>query len=178
VTGPLTNAEIAVRSSSGLYLFVPHGYDDRIITQCGLRVVVCEDRTSNMAEIAERRRNARESRNSALRRIEGHAVYEKQAAVLLCRRSGRQRRPALALRLCGRKNLDKGSDRRKLPAHSVGVAWNLNDCSKRRVGESRFASCRLCFWALLVLGRGVFFSYYPVFWSIPTMVLSRGQLLG
>jgi hypothetical protein len=78
VTGPLTNAEIAVRSSSGLYLFVPHGYDDRIITQCGLRVVVCEDRTSNMAEIAERRRNARESRNSALRRIEGHAVYEKQ----------------------------------------------------------------------------------------------------
>jgi nitrate/nitrite transporter NarK len=39
----------------------------------------------------------------------------------------------------------------------VGVAWNLNDCSKRRVGESPFASCRLCFWALLVLGGGVFF---------------------
>ena len=27
--------------------------------------------------------------------------------------------------------------------------------------------------ALLVLGGGVFFSYYPVFWSIPTMVLSQ-----
>jgi ACS family tartrate transporter-like MFS transporter len=27
--------------------------------------------------------------------------------------------------------------------------------------------------ALLVLGSGVFFSYYPVFWSIPTMVLSQ-----
>ena len=27
--------------------------------------------------------------------------------------------------------------------------------------------------ALLVLGGGIFFSYYPVFWSIPTMVLSE-----
>jgi ACS family tartrate transporter-like MFS transporter len=26
---------------------------------------------------------------------------------------------------------------------------------------------------LLVLGGGIFFSYYPVFWSIPTMVLSE-----
>jgi ACS family tartrate transporter-like MFS transporter len=27
--------------------------------------------------------------------------------------------------------------------------------------------------ALLVLGGGIFFSYYPVFWSMPTMVLSE-----
>lgn len=27
--------------------------------------------------------------------------------------------------------------------------------------------------ALLVLGGGMFFSYYPVYWSIPTMVLSE-----
>jgi len=27
--------------------------------------------------------------------------------------------------------------------------------------------------ALLILGGGIFFSYYPVFWSIPTMVLSE-----
>ena len=82
VTGPLTNAEIAVRSSSGFYLFVPCGYDERIIAQCGLRVVACEDRTSNMAEIAERRMNARESRSVGLRRIEGDAVYENQQAFL------------------------------------------------------------------------------------------------
>ena len=29
VTGALTNTEIAVRSSAGFYLFVPHGYDER-----------------------------------------------------------------------------------------------------------------------------------------------------
>jgi cyclopropane fatty-acyl-phospholipid synthase-like methyltransferase len=81
-TGPLTNAEIAVRSSSGFYLFVPLYYDERIIAQCGLRVVACEDRTSNMAEIAERRRSARESRSSALRRIESDATYESQQEFL------------------------------------------------------------------------------------------------
>jgi 2-polyprenyl-3-methyl-5-hydroxy-6-metoxy-1,4-benzoquinol methylase len=30
LTGPLTNAEIAVRSSAGVYLFVPHGYDETV----------------------------------------------------------------------------------------------------------------------------------------------------
>jgi hypothetical protein len=39
VTGALTNAEIAVRSSAGFYLFVPHGYDERVIAQCGLRLL-------------------------------------------------------------------------------------------------------------------------------------------
>jgi hypothetical protein len=82
VTGPLTNAEIAVRSSAGFYLFVPRGYDEGIIAQCGLQVVACEDRTSNMAEIAERRRNARASRSAVLRRIESDAVYENQQAFL------------------------------------------------------------------------------------------------
>jgi len=82
VTGPLTNVEIKVRSSSGFYLFVPCGYDERIIAECGLRLVACEDRTPNMAEIAERRKNARESRSSALRRMEGDAGYESQQEFL------------------------------------------------------------------------------------------------
>jgi SAM-dependent methyltransferase len=43
LTGPLTNAEAAVRSSAGSYLFVPHGYDERVIAQCGLQLLVCED---------------------------------------------------------------------------------------------------------------------------------------
>src|SRR5580700_2569329 len=37
VTGALTNAEIAVRSSTSFYLFVPHGYDEWVIAKCGLR---------------------------------------------------------------------------------------------------------------------------------------------
>jgi cyclopropane fatty-acyl-phospholipid synthase-like methyltransferase len=82
VTGPLTNAEVAVRSSSGFLLFVPCGYDKRIIAECGLLLVACKDRTSNTAEVAERRKNARESRSAALRRIEGDLVYENQQAFL------------------------------------------------------------------------------------------------
>src|ERR1700747_3753043 len=42
VTGPLTNAEIAVRSSAGFYLFVPQGYDECVIAQCGLVMLACE----------------------------------------------------------------------------------------------------------------------------------------
>jgi 2-polyprenyl-3-methyl-5-hydroxy-6-metoxy-1,4-benzoquinol methylase len=35
LTGPVTNAEFAVRSSAGFYLFVPHGYDESVIAECG-----------------------------------------------------------------------------------------------------------------------------------------------
>ena len=82
VTGALTNAEIAIRSSAGFYLFVPHGYDERIIAQCGLRLVVCEDVTANMAKIAEARCAARASRSAALREIEGDQTYDGQQEFL------------------------------------------------------------------------------------------------
>jgi SAM-dependent methyltransferase len=78
VTGPLTNDEIAVRGSIGFFLFVPSDYDERVISQCGLRLQVREDATANMAEVAERRRVARASRSSALREIEGDQTYEGQ----------------------------------------------------------------------------------------------------
>src|SRR5258706_5404179 len=82
VTGPLTNAEVALRSSTGCYLFVPGGYDEEILAQCGLREVVVENVTRNMAEIAERRRAARASRESDLRTIEGGHEYDHQQEFL------------------------------------------------------------------------------------------------
>jgi cyclopropane fatty-acyl-phospholipid synthase-like methyltransferase len=82
VTGPLTNADIAVRSSAGFYLFVPHGYDESVIAQCGLRLLVCEDVTANMAKVAEARRAARASRSALLREIEGDQAYEGQQEFL------------------------------------------------------------------------------------------------
>ena len=78
VTGPLTNDEIAVRSSIGFFLFVPRDYDERVISQCSLRLLVCEDVTANMASIAERRGAARAAREPALREIEGDQTYEGQ----------------------------------------------------------------------------------------------------
>jgi SAM-dependent methyltransferase len=82
VTGVLTNTEIAVRSSAGFYLFVPHGYDGRVIAQSGLHLLMSEDVTTNMANIAEARRAARASRSTALREIEGDETYDDQQEFL------------------------------------------------------------------------------------------------
>ena len=82
VTGALTNAEIATRSSAGFYLFVPDGYDERVIAKCGLQLLVCQDATVNMAKIAEARRAARASRSAALREIEGDQAYDGQQEFL------------------------------------------------------------------------------------------------
>jgi SAM-dependent methyltransferase len=78
VTGPLTNHEIAVRGSIGFFLFVPLDYDRTVIGQCGLRLLVCEDVTANMAEMAERRGAARASRSHLLSEIEGAETYNGQ----------------------------------------------------------------------------------------------------
>jgi 2-polyprenyl-3-methyl-5-hydroxy-6-metoxy-1,4-benzoquinol methylase len=82
VTGALTNAEIAVRSSTSFYLFVPHGYDERVIAECGLSLAVCEDVTANMAKVAQARRAARAARSAALRKIEGDETYGHQQEFL------------------------------------------------------------------------------------------------
>lgn len=78
ITGPVTCEEIAVRSSAGFFLFVPEDYDKDVIAQSGLRLLVGRDITSNMAEVAAKRRAAREARSAAVREIEGHATYEAQ----------------------------------------------------------------------------------------------------
>jgi ubiquinone/menaquinone biosynthesis C-methylase UbiE len=78
LTGPLTADEIAVRSSIGFFLFVPADYDQKVIVQSGLRLLVSEDVTPNMALIAERRGAARAAREPALREIEGDQSYEGQ----------------------------------------------------------------------------------------------------
>ncbi len=82
VTGPLTNGEIAARSLSGFYLFVPRGYDELVMKQCGLQSLACEDATANMAMVAEARYAARASRSTALRGIEGDQAYEGQQEFL------------------------------------------------------------------------------------------------
>jgi cyclopropane fatty-acyl-phospholipid synthase-like methyltransferase len=78
VTGALTNAEIAVRSSIGFFLFVPRDYDERVLAECGFRLLVCKNVTANMAEVAEKWRAARDARSAAARQIEGDRTYEAQ----------------------------------------------------------------------------------------------------
>ena len=78
ITGPLTFEEIATRSSIGKFLFVPAGYDEQVMTDCGLQLLLCEDVTENMAQIAQRRASARAKRSDDLRKIEGDESYRGQ----------------------------------------------------------------------------------------------------
>lgn len=82
VTGALTNLEIAVRASIGFFLFVPAGFDDRLLAECGFELVESADRTENMALTARRWREAREARAAELRHVESDATFEGQQRFL------------------------------------------------------------------------------------------------
>lgn len=82
VTGPLTNAEIAVRASIGFFLFVPTAYDERLLDESGFDVVESVDRTENMAVMAHRWHEARAARSADLRSVEGDATFEGQQRFL------------------------------------------------------------------------------------------------
>jgi hypothetical protein len=74
--------EIVKRSTAGFFLFVPAGYDRQVLADCGLRLLISEDVTGNTARIAQTRRQARASREEALRKIEGDSNFEQQQAFL------------------------------------------------------------------------------------------------
>jgi 2-polyprenyl-3-methyl-5-hydroxy-6-metoxy-1,4-benzoquinol methylase len=82
VTGPLANSEIAVRTSAGFYLVVPRGYDELVIAECGLHLLLAQDVTANMAKVAEGRHRARATRAHALREIEGDQPFETEQEFL------------------------------------------------------------------------------------------------
>jgi ubiquinone/menaquinone biosynthesis C-methylase UbiE len=82
ITGPLTKEEIAVRSSIGYFQFVPPDYDRRVLERCGCKVLVCEDVTQNMAELAAALYRAREAQRTLLTQIEGESSYQGQQTFL------------------------------------------------------------------------------------------------
>jgi hypothetical protein len=71
-----------MRSSIGFFLFVPSGYDGRMLEACGLKVLACEDVTANIATIAERRGAARAARSAPLREVEGDRDYAQEQEFL------------------------------------------------------------------------------------------------
>lgn len=96
VTGPLTNQEIAIRSSIGFFLFVPAGFDERLLLDAGFEVVETVDRTENMARMAHRWLSSRERRSSDLRKVEGDETFE-----------GQQRFFEVAARLAAERRLSR-----------------------------------------------------------------------
>jgi SAM-dependent methyltransferase len=76
ITGPVTNDELASRSSIGLFVFVPSGWNERLIEQAGFRLIRQEDVTDNAALVAGRWRRARNAHKDDLLRIEGEERFE------------------------------------------------------------------------------------------------------
>ena len=76
ITGPVTNDELAVRSSIGLFLFVPAGVNERLVEQAGFALVQREDVTENAAMISGRWHQARGRHHDALITIEGEERFE------------------------------------------------------------------------------------------------------
>jgi SAM-dependent methyltransferase len=76
ITGPVTKEELALRSSIGPFLFVPPGVNERLVGEAGFQLVHEEDRSENAAQVAGRRRDARQARRKDLMGIEDEAHFE------------------------------------------------------------------------------------------------------
>lgn len=76
ITGPVTNDELALRSSIGLFLFVPSGVNERLIEKAGFHLKRQEDVTENAALVSGRWHEAREGHRDALIKIEGEQRFE------------------------------------------------------------------------------------------------------
>ena len=76
ITGPVTNDQLALRSSIGVFLFVPSGVNERLIEQAGLRLLRQEDVSANAAMVAGRWHRARQAHRDELLNLEGEARFE------------------------------------------------------------------------------------------------------
>jgi len=76
ITGPVTNEELAQRSSIGLFLFTPRALNEELIAEAGFRILAQHDVTENAAQVSRRWREARERLRDELLQIEGGERYE------------------------------------------------------------------------------------------------------
>ena len=75
IAGPVTNDELALRSSIGLFVFVPPGVNEQLIAEAGLALVQQEDVTANAALISGRWCEARRRHRDELVWIEGEERF-------------------------------------------------------------------------------------------------------
>jgi SAM-dependent methyltransferase len=76
ITGLVSNAELAARSSIGFFLFSVPGANESWLQEAGFEVERVADRTDNVVEVSRRWHAAREKRRSAVVSIETEAKYE------------------------------------------------------------------------------------------------------
>jgi SAM-dependent methyltransferase len=78
LTGAVAKGELDRRAAIGFHLIVPLGFNERSIEAAGLTLIRREDRTSAVAEIAQRWHTARLARASILRREEGVGWFDRR----------------------------------------------------------------------------------------------------
>jgi len=76
ITGPVTSEELALRSSVGLFVYVPRSVTEEMIVKAGFRIVSQLDATENAALVSRRWREARQRFRDDLVRIEGQDRFE------------------------------------------------------------------------------------------------------
>jgi SAM-dependent methyltransferase len=76
ITRPVTNDDLAQRSSIGLFVFTPPGVNEHFIEIAGLKLLRREDVTLNAAVVAGRWQRARERHCEALLEIEGEERFD------------------------------------------------------------------------------------------------------
>jgi SAM-dependent methyltransferase len=76
ITGPVSNEELAARSSIGYFLFVPLEVTQKLILEAGFKIIRCEDATSNIELTSGRWYASRQKHRDDLVQIEGEERFE------------------------------------------------------------------------------------------------------
>ena len=76
ITGPVSNEELAARSSIGFFLFVPLEVTNRLIEEAGFKLIRCEDVTANIEKTSGRWHDARQRHREELINIEGEERFD------------------------------------------------------------------------------------------------------
>lgn len=76
ITGPVSNEELAARSSIGYFLFVPLEVTKRFIEEAGLRLLRCDNVTDNIERTSGRWHDSRQKHRDNLIQIEGAERFD------------------------------------------------------------------------------------------------------
>jgi SAM-dependent methyltransferase len=76
ISGPVSDAEILLRSSYGSAQFVPPGSNEQLLERAGLRLIEQLDATAGLLKNSEGRRDARLAHRAELEKLEGNEAFE------------------------------------------------------------------------------------------------------
>jgi SAM-dependent methyltransferase len=84
LTGPMAKEELAVRSTTGSFFFLPDGENERLLKKAGFAVLDVEDVTQSVADVARRWHLARSRYRDQLIVREGRISFEGLQRFLWC----------------------------------------------------------------------------------------------